>query len=81
MRIFFGYHIFAILTKFLPRYITSCVRKSPDFIIVGAQKGGTTALFRLLSKHPQIKPPLKKEIHFFDKRYRGGMLYYKSFFL
>jgi hypothetical protein len=42
-----------------------------DFIIVGAQKGGTTALSVNLSKHPQIaidenRDPLQSEVHFFD---------------
>ncbi|WP_428034262.1 sulfotransferase domain-containing protein [Amphritea sp.] len=37
-----------------------------DFIICGAQKGGTTALFRYLRSHPEIKLSFRKEVHFFD---------------
>lgn len=37
-----------------------------DFFICGTQKGGTTALFELLSCSEQISPPNPKEIHFFD---------------
>ena len=37
-----------------------------DFIIVGAQKAGTTALFEHLSVHPQIGLSDVKEVHFFD---------------
>ena len=44
-------------------------RPLPDFIIIGAQKSGTTSLFFYLSQHPEIVPPLKKEIHYFD----GGL--------
>jgi hypothetical protein len=38
-----------------------------EALIAGTQKGGTTALFRFLSAHPQIlTPPAAKELHFFD---------------
>jgi len=36
------------------------------FLIVGAQKAGTTALHRYISHHPQLFLPANKEIHFFD---------------
>ena len=38
----------------------------PDFVVVGAQKAGTTSLYRMLRKHPQIHMPRTKELHFFD---------------
>lgn len=38
-----------------------------DFIIVGAQKAGTSALHAFLSQHPQISMPEKKEMHFFNR--------------
>src|SRR5437588_12875449 len=37
-----------------------------DFIVAGAQKSGTTALYHLLRKHPRIALPDRKETHFFD---------------
>jgi hypothetical protein len=37
-----------------------------DFIIGGVQKGGTTALFEYLSRHPHLSTPPRKELHFFD---------------
>ena len=37
-----------------------------SFLIVGAQKGGTTALYRFLSDHPRVGRARKKELHFFD---------------
>lgn len=37
-----------------------------DFLIVGAQKSGTTALAHFLSKHPEICMAPAKEVHFFD---------------
>ncbi len=38
----------------------------PDFLIIGAQKSGTTTLFKALSMHPEIGVPLKKEQQFFS---------------
>jgi hypothetical protein len=39
----------------------------PDFIGIGAQKAGTTWLYRNLRTHPQIHMP-HKEVHYFDRR-------------
>ncbi|MEM9537143.1 MAG: sulfotransferase [Cyanobacteria bacterium P01_E01_bin.45] len=40
----------------------------PTFLGIGAQKAGTSWLHSQLDKHPQIwMPPLKKEIHYFDR--------------
>jgi hypothetical protein len=38
----------------------------PDFLVIGAQKAGTTWLHQNLKAHPQIWLPPEKEIHFFD---------------
>jgi hypothetical protein len=38
----------------------------PNFIILGAPKAGTTAIFNYLSQHPQIYMPSCKEPHFFS---------------
>jgi hypothetical protein len=40
--------------------------KLPDFLIIGAQKAGTTSLASYLTAHPQVVAPKRKEIHFFD---------------
>jgi hypothetical protein len=37
----------------------------PDFFIVGHEKSGTTALYRLLAQHPQVFLPELKEPRFF----------------
>ena len=37
-----------------------------NFLIAGAQKGGTTALFDYLAGFPDIAMPGTKELHFFD---------------
>ncbi len=37
-----------------------------DFVVIGAHKSGTTALFQYLRQHPQIFLPPEKEIAFFS---------------
>jgi hypothetical protein len=39
----------------------------PDFVIIGAQKGGTSFLYHLLTRHPLVEPAARKELHFFDQ--------------
>ncbi|HEV2981478.1 MAG TPA: sulfotransferase [Solirubrobacteraceae bacterium] len=45
-----------------------------DFIVIGAQKAGTTALFRYLREHPEISLPDGKEWPYFshDRVFDGG---------
>lgn len=54
----------------------------PSFLIIGAPKSGTTALFNYLSKHPDILAPEIKEIDFFNckSRFGKGLDYYHSHF-
>ena len=40
--------------------------KLVDFLLVGAQKSGTTTLHSYLNDHPQIQMASKKEVHFFN---------------
>lgn len=53
-------------------------RSTPDFLVIGAQKSGTTTLFALLRKHPQIYLPVQKEVQFFsnDSLYAKGVDWY-----
>ncbi|HWY15783.1 MAG TPA: sulfotransferase [Rhizomicrobium sp.] len=39
----------------------------PDFICIGAQKGGTTWLDHMLRQHPDIWLPPTKEVHYFNR--------------
>ena len=47
------------------RWITGPFRMLPDFIIIGAQKCGTTSLYDYITKHPTIRAAQRKEIHYF----------------
>ncbi len=53
----------------------------PDFLVVGAQRCGTTSLYKALVQHPQVaKPYLRKGVHFFDKRFDEGLDWYRGHF-
>ena len=39
----------------------------PDFLCVGAQKGGTSWLYQQLTSHPDFWMPPLKELHYFDE--------------
>jgi hypothetical protein len=41
-------------------------RVLPDFLVIGAQKSGTSSLFRYLDQHPQVRGSLPKEVHYFS---------------
>jgi hypothetical protein len=41
----------------------------PDFLGIGAQKAGTTWLYRNLRQHPEIWLPPIKELHYFNRLY------------
>lgn len=56
--------------------------KTPNFIIIGAAKSGTTTLYEYLCRHPQIYMCTPKEPDFFsvDANYAKGMDWYYSLF-
>jgi Sulfotransferase domain len=62
------------------RFLTNHYRALPSFIIIGAQKCGTTSLYHYLVQHPQINPAWRKELHFFNKKYNRGWIWYRSRF-
>lgn len=39
----------------------------PNFLVIGAEKSGTTWLYECLKKHPEIYLPDTKEIHYFNR--------------
>ena len=55
-------------------------RQPPDFIIIGAQKGGTTSLYRYLTEHPDVGGATKKEVHYFDRNFDKGLGWYLAHF-
>ncbi len=53
---------------------------SPDFLIVGAAKSGTTSLFQYLAQHPEIIPSREKELLYFSVNQEKGLRWYLSNF-
>lgn len=62
------------------RVLASRLHALPDFIIIGAQKGGTTSLYAYLAAHPWVMPASKKEVHFFDNHFGAGLAWYRRHF-
>jgi hypothetical protein len=59
---------------------TAAARPLPDFLIIGAQKAGTTALYSYLREHPAIAGPPWKEVSFFDRHFWRGDAWYRGHF-
>lgn len=58
-------------------------RMLPGFLICGAQRCGTTSLFRALARHPDVVAPLfHKGVHYFDTaaHYGHGLAWYRGHF-
>jgi lipopolysaccharide transport system ATP-binding protein len=70
------------------RQATSRLRILPAYLIIGAQRAGTTSLYDFLCRHPDVAGPTAaktdihwaKELHFFDDKYWLGVDWYRSFF-
>ena len=60
----------------VPAQLPPLEQQRPSFLILGAQKGGTTALSYQLNKHPHIYNSRKKvkELHFFDRKLSSSAL-------
>ncbi|MFL0352888.1 sulfotransferase family protein [Xanthomarina sp. GH4-25] len=66
--------------RFNLRQLIGGNRMKPSFIIVGAQKAGTTSLYKYLVQHPEIESTLLKEVHYFDLNFNKPLSWYQSFF-
>jgi hypothetical protein len=71
--------------------VTADLRSSPDLVIIGVKRGGTTSLFRDLERHPSMCPlvpsarrlPLRenqKGAHYFDSDMARSDRWYRSHF-
>ena len=61
--------------------LTYRARMLPGFLIVGAQRGGTTSMYRTLDQHPAIlKAVLHKGVHYFDTGYGHSLAWYQGHF-
>src|SRR5690606_38308146 len=62
------------------RALTGSIRGLPSVLVIGTQRGGTTSLFNYLVQHPDVRPPLRKEVHYFDFNHARGPTWYRGCF-
>ena len=62
------------------RRATASFRLRPTFLIIGAQKAGTTSLHRYLSENPAVFLASPKEVRYFHKNYERGDRWYRAQF-
>ena len=62
------------------RMATAFARRAPSFLVIGAQRAGTTSLYELLARHPNVRPALRKEGHYFDFQYAESRRWYLAHF-
>ncbi len=63
------------------RISSAQLRATPSFVIIGAQRAGTTSVYNWLTSHPDVRAAYQKELHFFDgKNYDRGVRWYRSRF-
>ena len=66
-------------------------RPLPEFLVIGAKRGGTTSLYFDLLGHPgilplyppavpRLKPEATKGVHYFDSNFIRGEAWYRSYF-
>ena len=61
--------------------LTAPARMTPSFLIVGAQRCGTTSMYKTLSQHPMVLPAVvHKGAHYFDTGYGHGPAWYRGHF-
>ena len=60
--------------------LTAFARRAPSFLVLGAQRSGTTTLYRHLTAHPWIAAALRKEVHYFDFQFAKGRRWYLAHF-
>ncbi len=66
--------------RFAGRRLTHAGRALPDFLILGAQKAGTTSLYNYLLRHPRVAPAFTKEVHYFTLHRDEPEAWYRAHF-
>lgn len=66
--------------RFAGRRLGRDQRALPDFLVLGAQKSGTTSLYYQLVRHPRILPCFTKEVHYFTLHPGRDRSWYRAHF-
>jgi len=62
------------------RVATASLRARPTFLVIGAQKAGTTSLHAYLARHPDVLTATRKEVEYFSRHYARGEAWYLAHF-
>ena len=68
------------LTRFAARRATAWARLHPTFLVIGAQRSGTTSLNDYLAEHPAVLSAAVKEVQYFHRYYEKGDRWYRARF-
>jgi hypothetical protein len=71
--------VFPGLRTFLDLYARPSGRL-PDFLCLGAQKAGTSTLYDLLRRHPEVALPAGKEVQYFSRHHHRPLRWYAARF-
>lgn len=77
-------YLMSLRMRFWGRWLVSFLKKrnsSPEFMIIGAQKSGTTSLYKYIESFSKnFLPPAYKELQYFSENYNCSKRYYESYF-
>jgi hypothetical protein len=62
------------------RVPTGSWRALPDALVIGAQRSGTSSLYRYLAGHPDVAPSFRKEVEYFSRYHQRGERWYRAHF-
>jgi hypothetical protein len=52
----------------------------PDWLVIGAQRSGTSSLYEYIANHPLVGRSAVEEVHYFDRHYQKGIEWYRGHF-
>jgi hypothetical protein len=62
------------------RNLSASRRALPTFLVIGAQRSGTSSLYHWLVQHPAVLRAKRKEVHYFDFNVARGASWYRAHF-
>lgn len=68
------------LARVRTREWTGGMRVLPDFLVIGAQRSGTSSLYRYLSQHPDVVASVRKEVEYFSSYPQRPLRWYRAHF-
>ncbi len=54
--------------------------RQPDFVVLGQGKAGTSLIYRVFERHPDVGLSRPKELNFFTQHHAKGLAWYQSHF-